>query len=124
MIRIVASALLLFSITPAAASENDVVAPEPKVESPCLTDQQAALDARLTGVFPSCSELTSSTAPVARKVGDDWILVIPDVENDRYIKVGVALSADGEPPAITWQGASLGGAISQACSGNEPGRDN
>jgi len=124
MNRIIASALLLFSITPAAASTDEIVAPTPKVESPCVTEQQASLDARLTGVFPTCSELTASTAPVARKVGDDWILVIPDVENDRYIKVGVELPADGEPPAITWQGGSLDGAIYQACSGHERGTGN
>jgi hypothetical protein len=119
MIRIIASALLFFSITPAVASENEIAIPTPNIRSPCVDERHCALDARLTGVLPTCRELTTTDAPIARRVGSDWILVIPNTEEGRYLKVAIALSAGNEPPEVTWQGNSLEGAISQACVGVE-----
>ena len=118
MIRTIASALLLLAIAPATASENELVIPEPilKTESPCITDAQRELDARLTGIHPTCAELTAEVEPVARRVGDDWILVIPDVESGTYLKIGIAPATENRSPTIMWQGGSLEGAISHACN--------
>lgn len=126
MIRTIVSALLLVPIAPAAATENEIVVPEPilKTESPCITEKQRELDARLTGVHPTCSELTTKDAPVARRVGSDWILVIPDTQNGTYLIIGIAPATENESPSITWQGASLDAAIFHACAASGQGKGN
>ncbi len=124
MIHALVPLIILSSITPAAGSKAEIPSPQQMIEEPCLTPAQSELDARLTGIFPTCSELSETGVPVARKVGHDWILVLADVERDRYVKVAISLSSIDGTPVVTWQGAGLSGAISQACSGDAPGETN
>ena len=101
----------------AEPGSHDIPAPLQKIERSGISPEEIALDQRLTGVFPLCSELRKAGEPTLRKVGPDWVVVIPDPSHDRYVKVAVHLPADGGPPVTAWQGAGLERAIAQACAG-------
>jgi hypothetical protein len=115
MNRFIPIAVVLFSIAIGYASEPEIPIPTRLVQSPCITEEQAALDARLTGIRPTCSELTGNNPPVARLVGSDWVLVVPDPEKGQYLVVGIYIPDSGSPVTM-WQGAGLAGAIEQFCA--------
>ncbi len=115
MNRFMPIALVLFSIAIASASEPELPIPTRLVQSPCITEEQAALDVRLTGIRPTCSELTENNPPVARLVGSDWVLVVPDPKKGQYLMVGIYFPDSGSPVTM-WQGAGLAGAIEQFCA--------
>ena len=60
----------------------------------------------------SCRELKNKGVLRVKKIGDDYILVIPNRRKDNYIVVGIN---DKNSPIVTWYGAGLKSAIKEIC---------
>ena len=103
--------LLLPDAKQAAAPPKDQL-------EPGRNERLAALDARLTGYQPSCTDLKQPGVPRVRKVGDDLMVVVPNpTENEFHVfAIGYATGRAQGPPEIAWQGGQLSDAIGQACS--------
>jgi len=73
------------------------------------SDEQELLN-RINEYQPSCHELTKKGMPVVRKMGKDYILVIPNKKKNDYTVIGIN---NMQKPIVTWYGANLKSAIKQ-----------
>jgi hypothetical protein len=114
--RVAGLALLITGLLLADAKQ--AAAPPKDQLNPGGNERLAALDARLTGYQPSCTDLRQLGVPRVRRVGDDLMIVVPNpTENEFHVfAIGYATGRAQGTPEITWQGGQLSDAIGQACS--------
>lgn len=68
---------------------------------------------RINEYQASCRELKNTGMPEVKKVGKDYILVIPNRKKNDYIVVGIN---NEKRPAVSWSGGDLKYRIEHACS--------